>query len=350
MDDSNLTPRQLAILNSLGVVPKIREDIVKAIGAVYPVSKATLMRDLEVLIKLGFALTQGKGKATVYISKINKLNMPIDLEEYFRDSSKIRKTCPKPFNLEVFDHLDDIFTNLEIEDLKQQNIFLSSKRKTLDPSIFKKEIERFTVEFAWKSSKIEGNTYSLLETEILIKQMKEAVGHTKYETLMILNHKKAIDYILEKPDTFKIISVEKIISLHRILTKDLEIASGIRNTPVAITGTDFIPLDKRADIKRALERLVILINDTSFPLAKALLSLVLISYIQPFVDGNKRTSRTISNAILIANDFYPLSYRNLDEVEYLKTILLFYETNNLYHLKRIIINQFKFVLENFFQG
>jgi len=75
----------------------------------------------------------------------------------------------------------------------------------------------------------------------------------------------------------------------------------------------------------------------------------MIAYLQPFVDGNKRTGRTLANAILIAHDLYPLSYRDLNEVEYVKATLLFYETNNIYHFKRIFINQFKFSVNNYFQ-
>ena len=73
-----------------------------------------------------------------------------------------------------------------------------------------------------------------------------------------------------------------------------------------------------------------------------------IAYLQPFTDGNKRTSRMISNAILLSNGYYPLSYRSVDEVEYKKALILFYEQNNLYHLKRIFLEQQGFGIENYF--
>ena len=165
---------------------------------------------------------------------------------------------------------------------------------------------------------------------------------------MILNHKNAIDYILENPNEFKILGEEKIIKLHHLLTKDLEVTSGLRNSKVAITGTEFRPLADSASIKEALAKAIKLVNAFDFPLAKALLALALISYIQPFVDGNKRTARTLANAVLIASDYYPLSYRNQDEVEYLKAMVLFYETNNLYHLKKIVVDKYKFALGNYF--
>ena len=74
-----------------------------------------------------------------------------------------------------------------------------------------------------------------------------------------------------------------------------------------------------------------------------------IAYLQPFVDGNKRTSRTLANAILIAHNLCPLSYRDIDIIEYIKAVILFYETNNIYHFKRIFVNQFNFSINNYFQ-
>ena len=349
MDETHLTSRQLAILDLLESNSFTGSEVLAKLQPFHPISKATLMRDLESLKELGFVKTHGQGKAITYSTLINRVFKPINLEEYFQEGSSLRKSGPKPFNPTVFNLLNNLFSDKEIAEINQKNIMLSLKKKQLDPSIFKREIERFTVEFAWKSSRIEGNTYTLLETEVLIKQMKEAFGRTKYEAIMILNHKKAVDYILENPGEFKKLTTDKIINLHEILTQDLEITSGIRNDLVAITGTDFVPLNKRDGLQKALDEAVKVINTTEFPLTKALLTLALVSYVQPFVDGNKRTSRTLSNAILVAHDYYPLSYRNLDEVEYLKATLLFYETNNLYHLKKIIIDQYKFAIENYFQ-
>ncbi len=90
-------------------------------------------------------------------------------------------------------------------------------------------------------------------------------------------------------------------------------------------------------------------NQIDFPLTKALLMALMIAYLQPFVDGNKRTGRTLANAILIAHDVYPLSYRDVEIIEYIKAMILFYETNNVYHFKRIFVDQFNFSVNNYFQ-
>jgi Fic family protein len=212
----------------------------------------------------------------------------------------------------------------------------------------RRELERFTIELSWKSSQIEGNTYSLLETEELIKNRKEAKGHDKSEAIMILNHKSAFDTILEKRDNFKKIDILDIRSIHSELVKGLEIKSGIRESGVGITGTKYLPLDNKWQIEEALNKLVDHTYKINYIPEKALIHLAMIAYLQPFTDGNKRTSRMISNAILLTNGYFPLSYRSVDEVEYKKALILFYEQNNIYHLKRIFLEQQQFAIDNYF--
>jgi len=349
MNDTKLTSRQAKILDILPQTPVTGIKIAEKIKIFYPVSKATLMRELAFLKNQKFIKAEGKGKNTVYLSLQDDFSKYVDVEEYFKENSTIRIKGIKNFNLNVVSKFENTFSDKEREDLSSISKKLSVQKKLLDPSIFKREIERFTVEFAWKSSKIEGNTYSLLETEILIKQMKEAAGHSKYEAIMILDHKNAIDYILQNPREFKTLTVDKVINLHNILIKDLEISSGIRKSRVVITGTEYVPPNKPADIAIALQKIIEAINKIDFPLTKALIAVLMIAYLQPFVDGNKRTGRTLANAILIAHDLYPLSYRDLNEVEYVKAMLLFYETNNIYHFKQIVINQYNFSVNNYFQ-
>lgn len=91
-----------------------------------------------------------------------------------------------------------------------------------------------------------------------------------------------------------------------------------------------------------------LINSKDNIFEKALLSLVLLSYIQTFSDGNKRTARITSNAILIANGYCPLSFRSVDSIDYKKAMLVFYEQNNIYAFKQIFIDQFEFAVKEYF--
>ena len=91
-----------------------------------------------------------------------------------------------------------------------------------------------------------------------------------------------------------------------------------------------------------------LINNKNNVFEKALLALLLLSYIQPFMDGNKRTARITSNALLIANGYCPLSFRTVDSIDYKKAMLIFYEQNNLHAFKQIFISQFEFAVSEYF--
>jgi len=125
----------------------------------------------------------------------------IDVDKYFQSDE--RKIKFKRFNFDIIKNLKNIFSPEELAELQGLNKQYQERIKKLPDSIIKKEFERLTIELSWKSSRIEGNTYSLIDTEILIKENKEAIGHKKEEAIMILNHKKAIDYILDKKSNLK---------------------------------------------------------------------------------------------------------------------------------------------------
>ena len=180
--------------------------------------------------------------------------------------------------------------------------------------------------------------------------MEEAKGHKKEEAIMILNHKEALDYINQNKGTFLKISVSKIEDIHYLLTKKLGIARNLRKTAVGVTGTKYKPIDNNQQILDALSKACYLVNKEDNPFAKALILSLLTAYIQPFEDGNKRTSRLIANAILLAHDICPLSYRNVNEAEYKKAVVLFYEQNNLSYFKHLFIEQFEFAVDNYFKS
>ena len=332
--------RQNQILSLLADKSLSREKITAKLPGFY---RITVIRDLNSLEKAGLVRKEGKGPAVKYISLQNPLLRAFDTESYFSADPAIRLSAQTGFNSKIFDY----FLKLPEEELNLKR--LSDQERKLDPTIFKREIERFTIEFSWKSSRIEGNTYSLLETEILIKQAKEAFGHSQYEATMILNHKRAMDFILQNRSYFKELSVVKIIKLHGLLTGDLEITSGLRRDPVAITGTNYIPPSNRDVLKKFLEKTVEIINLITSPVLKAMTAGCMIPYLQPFVDGNKRIGRTLTNAILIANDLYPLSYRDTLETDYVKAMILFYEQNSLHLFRKIFLSQINFSLQNYFR-
>lgn len=349
MNDTNLNERQKKILKFLHDRENaLRQELANQIAPQATLSRITFIRDLNYLIANKFIKRTGKGKNTRYrLAENNPILAFLDLDTYFKTDFEERKINAH-FQPEVFEMLKNLYEKNEIDLWERGRKKFKEASLKLDPSIYKRELERFIIEFSWKSSQIEGNTYSLLETETLIKQNIQAAGHTDEEAKMILNHKKAFDVSLEKKDSFRVVRFADIVQLHQILTEGL-ITSGIRSQNVRISGTRYVPLSEKHEIEEALRSIITLINSLQYPPEKALVAVILIAYLQPFADGNKRTSRMLSNAILLAFGYFPLSYRAVDVNEYRSAMIIFYETNNLYNMKRLFIQQLQFAIENYFQ-
>ena len=324
----------------------IKEQLKNIFGEI---DRATIVRDLDHLLKLKLIIKEGEGRNVKYKTLIsNKLLSYINYDEYFQDSPDNREIIEN-FNFDIFDYLkDNIFSKEEEKHLSKINKENQAKIAKLDSKQLKKEFERLMIELSWKSSQIEGNTYSLIDTEILLKNNIEASGHSKEEAQMIINHKKALEYILNKKSNFKKLSISKIEDLHKIIVEGMSVENNIRKRLVRITGTKYQPIDNQFQIKDALKKIIVKIEKINHPVLKSLLTVLILSYIQPFEDGNKRTARLLGNAILIANDYCPLSYRSIDKSDYLKATLLFYEQNNILLFKELFIEQFEFSIQNYF--
>lgn len=351
LNSNKLNKRQEEILVFLESKEKssIAEILARINVAFGATAKITLNRDLKTLIEFKYIVAEGKGRSTVYkLSTHYNLIKPFDVKKYFQLETDKRQIKER-FNFNFFSILKDVFTKNETRQLDILNKEYSENIKKLPTSIIKKEFERLTIELSWKSSQIEGNTYSLLETEYLIKENKKSKGHSNQEAIMILNHKETLDYISKNKSIFKNISVAKIEHIHYLLTKGFGISRNLRKRVVGIIGTKYRPLDNEFQIKEALEKTCKLINKEKNSFAKALLISVMIAYIQPFEDGNKRTSRLAANAILMAYNICPLSYRSVDEVEYKKAVIVFYEQNNINYFKKLFMEQFEFAVKNYFK-
>ncbi len=276
--------------------------------------------------------------------------MPLDLDTYFAfdvDDRQVQTSFN--FNL-IREQLPAVRLFSDEENVHLQELQAEFQRHTseMTDKEYRKEMERLGIDLSWKSSQIEGNTYSLLETERLLRESKTADGKTKEEAVMLLNHKDALRFILDNPDYLQTLSVSHIEDIHQLLTKELSVDKGIRHRRVGITGTNYHPLDNEFQIREALRDTCDLINGKENIFEKALLALVLLSYIQAFSDGNKRTARITSNAVLIANGYCPLSFRSVDSIDYKKAMLVFYEQNNIYAFKQIFIDQFEFAVKEYF--
>ena len=326
-----------------------REEI--RVGVNFGESDATLKRLIAMAVKDGNIIVEGKARATRYrLSDYAHLLMPLSLDTYFAKDVDERQ-IQVGFNFDVINNQLSkvaLFTDDELERLNALQAEFRKNIAEMSENEYRREMARLGIDLSWKSSQIEGNTYSLLETERLLRESKTADGKTKEEAMMLLNHKDALLFVLDNPDFLQTLTIGSIEDIHSLLTKELSVDKGLRHRRVGITGTNYRPLNNEFQIREAMRDMCDLINSRSNVFEKALLALLLLSYIQPFMDGNKRTARITSNALLIANGYCPLSFRTVDSIDYKKAMLIFYEQNNLYAFKQIFISQYEFAVKEYF--
>jgi len=314
-------------------------------------SKATVKRLLSAGIDAGMIVSSGNNRATVYsITPKAHLLRTVDLNSYYSVGADRRVVqCGYNFDL-IRDELPriDVFTKEEYAFLFEQERIFKERIKDYPKELYAKEMERLGIDLSWKSSEIEGNTYSLLETVNLLKDKIEAKGKKREEAIMLLNHKEALKAIVSQPEYFKTVSIGRMEDVHSLLIEGLGVNRNLRHIRVGISGTNYRPLEVESQIREAVEDMCALVNGKSDPYEKALLILLLLAYIQPFVDGNKRTSRLMSNAVLVANGCCPLSFRTVAADDYRAALLLFYEQNNLSAFKRIFLEQVTFAVNEYF--
>lgn len=299
----------------------------------------------------GEIATEGKARATRYfITPRAQLLRTIDLDTYYAVDVD-QRDMQTSYNFELIRSVlpvVDIFTKDECEFLSHCADSFRARMKEYPSELYEKEMERLGIDLSWKSSEIEGNTYTLLETVNLLKDKIEAKGKKREEATMLLNHKEALKAILERPAYFKQLSRAKIEDVHSMLINELGVARSLRHIRVGISGTRYRPLEVESQIVEAITDFCQLVNGKQNPYEQALLTLLLLAYIQPFTDGNKRTSRLMANALLISNGLCPLSFRSVEANDYRAALLLFYEQNNLSAFKRIFLEQVAFSLKEYF--
>ncbi len=310
-------------------------------------SAATLRRDLSILKKNGYLATEGEKKGTRYWLTVTGLLNTVYDPKLYCDQPIDTRGGKKDYFHHIFEEFPvDLFSEEELEKLDHTTQNYREKLVVSDV-LAHKELERFVIELSWKSSRIEGNTYSLWDTERLLKEGKEATGHPREEAVMILNHKKAFDFIMENLEDWKNPKLRDVEDVHRQLVADLNVNYGLRKGIVGVLGSSYHPLSVPSQIREELEELLKAVNRAKDVYSKALFLLVGISYIQGFEDGNKRTARLCTNAILVANKCAPLSYRSVEEDLYKRSMLVFYEKQSLAALAKIFLEQYQFSSENY---
>ncbi len=315
------------------------------------ISLSTINRDLKALVTERKIVISGTGRSTAYAVAQGHKFLHTGIGDSYFDKDIDERRGNTQINAALFTELSEvsIFTPAELEKLNSLQAIHLEKINTLSPVLRQKENERLSIELSWKSSQIEGNTYSLLETEVLIEQHIPAEGKTNDEALMLLNHKTVLDYLFDHRISLNPLQITSIESIHSLLIEGLRVSRNIRTRIVGITGTSYTPPDNQHQIREYLELSCQLINKRTNIFEKALLAVLLISYIQPFEDGNKRTGRITGNGLLIENGYCPLSYRSVKPIDYKKAMIIFYEQNNIALYKQLFIEQFEYAVNHYYR-
>jgi hypothetical protein len=197
---------------------------------------------------------------------------------------------------------------------------------------------RLLIDLSWNSSRLEGNTYSLLETQRLLELGEAADGKAAEEAQMILNHKGAIELLAESAGDIGF-NRYTICNLHAILSENLlpspEAEGHVRIHPVGITGTVFEPLGVPQLIEQHLDLILEKANRIGNPFEQALFTMVHLPYLQPFEDVNKRVSRLAANIPFVQRNLCPLSFVDVSQDDYVRATLGVYELNRVEYLRDV---------------
>lgn len=204
--------------------------------------------------------------------------------------------------------------------------------------------QRLLIDLSWNSSRLEGNTYSLLETEQLFKAGHSEDAQLSNEAVMILNHKAAIEFLLEST-TEAGFDRRTILNLHALLTADLlrdPAAEGaLRSDPVGIGKSSYLPPAIPALIETLFDTILAKARGIRDPFEQAFFAMVHLPYLQPFIDGNKRVSRLAANLPLFQRNLAPLSFVDVSEADYTDGMLAIYEFNDTRILQEVFIQAYE---------
>lgn len=205
--------------------------------------------------------------------------------------------------------------------------------KSLAAGTYAKQIgQRLLIDLSYNSSRLEGNTYSKLDTQKLIEQGLSAEGKIHEETVMIMNHKEAIEFLIENAEDIPL-SPFTIRNIHYLLSQDLlanpKACGREREIEVIIGKSAYTPLSNPHQIKEFLALLLLKADQISDPFEQSFFLLMHLSYLQAFEDVNKRTARLSCNIPFIKQNLCPLSFIDVPQEDYFKALLYFYETNEL---------------------
>jgi len=198
---------------------------------------------------------------------------------------------------------------------------------------------RLLIDLSWNSSRLEGNTYSLLETERLLQLGEAAEGKNVREAQMILNHKAAIELLVDQANEIGF-NRYTILNLHALLSDNLldsRACGRLRAISVGIDGTVYHPLEVPQLVEECFQQILDTAAAIKDPFEQAFFAMVHLPYLQPFEDVNKRVSRLAANIPLIRENLCPLSFVDVPERAYVDGLLGVYELNRVELLRDVFV-------------
>ena len=318
----------------------------------FTIEKRTLQRRLKELKEKNLLLVRGETRSTRYfpIEKREEEIFSTDLIPLSFEGKQILSLVSRPetqripvgYNREFLDNyrpnIDSYLSAVEKENLAKIGITQGDDQPA--GTYARQILNRLLIDLSWNSSRLEGNTYSLLDTELLIHDGKPADHKSAKETQMILNHKDAIEFLVDMSDEIGF-NRYTILNLHALLSNNLlpdPAASGrLSSFGVGITNSVFTPLGIPQLISEYFDLILDKANQIENPFEQAFFVLVHFPYLQPFDDVNKRVSRLAGNIPFNQKNISPLSFIDVPEDYYVKGMLGVYELNRIDLLKDVFI-------------
>jgi hypothetical protein len=309
-----------------------------------PLNRRTLQRRLAQLEKAGRILITGVGRATRYLPIVSAeksaepnggIFLSIDAKEVQNGISRpLSARQPVSYQRNFIDSYQPNVT-WYLPEAMRNRLMDKGRRIGIDyaaGTYVRQILDRLLIDLSWASSRLEGNTYSLLETERLIAFGEIATGKTPFETQMILNHKAAVEFLVDAADEIGF-DRRTILNLHALLSDNLlgdPSASGrLRAIPVGIAKSVYEPLAIPQLIDEIFRQILDTAAAISDPFEQAFFVTIHLPYLQPFEDVNKRVSRLAANIPFIHQNLCPLSFVDVPEDLYINGLLGVYELNRI---------------------
>ena len=313
-------------------------------GLSFSINNKTLQRRLAALVDAGCIARKGERKATRYHPlgasiEIGKGHLKDIAATIFSPNSQEKlKFLDTPIHAREKvsynrDFLDSYVPNQNqyVPNKIREALFQEGKRfdEQLAAGTYAREIcQRLLIDLSYNSSRLEGNTYSRLDTQKLVEEGISAEGKVHEETVMIMNHKEAILFLVENAQDIELNSLT-IRNLHYLLSQDLlanpEACGNIRTLEVDIGQSTYRPLGNPHVLKELFELILQKAKKVKDPFEQSFFLLVHLSYLQAFEDVNKRTSRLSCNIPFIKGNLCPLSFIDVSRDDYTAALLAIYE-------------------------